>query len=157
MFIHSLNHTPLTVRSNHRSTAVRALLVLVLAPALALLLVPSPATAIPAVSAPAATQSPNPAGTSHLVVRDGSMTDWIMEFDDDGTWDVTKPDGTVIAHGLYYWDATTDKIFYSNESNDGGGGHFGEYIWNEDLMQWDRLWSSHPKAPTISLLPGDFA
>jgi hypothetical protein len=53
--------------------------------------------------------------------------------------------------GDFCWDEVTGSFTYSNDI---GGGHYGEFTWNAELRQWDRLWSSHPEAPSISLIPG---
>jgi len=167
MLTHSLKRTPLTLLTSRRFTIlgvapatstslVGALLLLVLVPALALLVTTSPAGAIPSVAGSAASQSPDPTGTSNAVMVNGVMTDLVKTFYEDGTWDITKPDGTVVGFGEYLWDLMTSSLFYCNERSDGGGGHCGEFNWNEEEMRWDRVWSTHPRSPEVALYPIDF-
>jgi hypothetical protein len=130
------------------SLAVRSRLLLVLAPILTLLLVASPAAA----QGPA----PDPTGSSFRLELNGSLTDMVKTFHDDGTWELTQPDGTVVGHGTYWYDPWKGDFFYWNHSDDGGGGHWGQFVYNEEHMRWDRVFSSHPKAPAASLYLADW-
>lgn len=163
MFFQTLNPRPLTHQISPgvltqdatpaiSTSTVRALLLLLVAPVLALLLTTSQAAAVQSNAG----DPPDPTGQSFLLEANSTMTDWVMTFHDDGTWDLVKPDGTLVGYGTYIWDPMTGSLFYENDSPDGGGGQYGEYEWNYDEMRWDRVFSSHPKAPEVSLYEMDF-
>lgn len=91
---------------------------------------------------------PDPAGGSFDVEINGQPSPADMFFMDNGTW-VMVANGNVVGWGVYTFDGTV--IEYLNLSPDGGGGQSGVYSWTGD--KWRRTWTSHPKAPPLSLVP----
>ena len=109
--------------------------------------------------APKATaqNSPDPASLPWGVELDGVLQPGeVFLFHPDspwsssGTW-INLNATTTFGWGTYDWHPLTGTIDYVNQSGDGGGIQTGEYEWSLD--RYERLWSSHPQAKPMSLLP----
>lgn len=117
-----------------------------LAPAAELPASPGSVVAEAAVSGP-----PDPSGTTMILEVNGNPVGFQMMYD-DGTWEA-EVDGQIVAWGTYVMHDSGDGFDYVNESGDGGGGQHGTFTWNDTTGVWDRTYSSHPKAPSMSLVP----
>lgn len=95
----------------------------------------------------------DPSGIPMAVRRNGELTEWTIQFESDGTWQLWDGAGEVLGFGIWEYDAQNEEIHYENLSGDGGGNQTGTYSWNTSTGEWDRSQASHPNAPKMSLIP----